>query len=471
MSDMPCSIVWFRNDLRLADNPALIAGLGSGRAVVPLYVLDEETEGVRPPGAASRWWLHHSLNALDASLRALGSRLIVRRGPTERVVAEFVAETDAQAVYWNRVYDQGSRERDARLKQAFVARGMSAESLKANLLFEPWEVKTLGGEPFKVFTPFWRACRGLASPERPLPAPRNLPAPDVWPASDPIASLRLLPGAPDWSGGLGATWAPGEAAAAHRLETFLDGALASYREARELPAVEGTSRLSPHLAFGEISPRQVWRAASARGFSAATDKFLAELGWREFAYSLLFHFGDLAQRNFRPEFDAFPWSDEDDAVEAWRRGRTGYPIVDAGLRQLWATGWMHNRVRMIAASFLTKDLMIDWRVGERWFWDTLVDADPASNAAGWQWVTGSGADAAPYFRVFNPVLQGEKFDPTGDYVRRWVPELASLPSEIIHRPWTASRKLPTEIYPERIVDHAAARGRALDAFRNLKRSA
>jgi deoxyribodipyrimidine photo-lyase len=283
--------------------------------------------------------------------------------------------------------------------------------------------------------------------------------------------LRLLPGAPDWSGGLGATWAPGEAAAAHRLEAFLDGALANYREARELPAVAGTSRLSPHLAFGEISPRQVWRAASARGFSAATDKFLAELGWREFAYSLLFHFGDLAQRNFRPEFDAFPWSDEDDAVEAWRRGRTGYPIVDAGLRQLWATGWMHNRVRMIAASFLTKDLMIDWRLGERWFWDTLVDADPASNAAGWQWVTGSGADAAPYFRVFNPVLQGEKFDPTGDYVRRWVPELASLPSEIIHRPWTASRKLPPEIYPERIVDHAAARGRALDAFRNLKRSA
>ncbi|HSS85908.1 MAG TPA: deoxyribodipyrimidine photo-lyase [Reyranella sp.] len=248
---MPCSIVWFRNDLRLADNPALIAGLGSGRAVVPLYVLDEETEGVRPPGAASRWWLHHSLNALDASLRALGSRLIVRRGPAERVVAEFAAEMDAQAVYWNRVYGQGSRERDARLKQAFVARGVSAESL-------------------------------------------------------------------------------------NRLETFLDGALASYREARQLPSVEGTSRLSPHLAFGEISPRQVWGVAGARGFSAATDKFLAELGWREFAYSLLFHFGDLAQRNFRPEFDAFPWSDEDDTVEAWRRGRTGYPIVDAGWQ--WVTG-------------------------------------------------------------------------------------------------------------------------------------
>ena len=254
--------------------------------------------------------------------------------------------------------------------------------------------------------------------------------------------------------------------------SFLDETLASYREARDLPAVEGTSRLSPHLAFGEISPRQVWRAASTRGLSAATDKFLAELGWREFAYSLLFHFGDLAQRNFRPEFDAFPWSDEDDTVEAWRRGRTGYPIVDAGLRQLWATGWMHNRVRMIAASFLTKDLMIDWRLGERWFWDTLVDADPANNATGWQWVTGSGADAAPYFRVFNPVLQGEKFDPSGDYVRRWVPELAQPagrdhPSAVDGR----SRKLPAEIYPERIVDHAAARGRALDAFRNLKRSA
>lgn len=467
---MAPSIVWFRNDLRLADNPALIAGLGSGQPVVPVYILDEETEGVRPHGAASRWWLHHSLQSLDASLHALGSRLILRRGPAEDVIDDLVTECDAKVVYWNRIYDQGSRERDGRIKQALTSRGVAAESLKANLLFEPWEVRTLAGDPFKVFTPFWRACRALPSPGQPLPAPRRLPAPDTWPASEGLSSWRLQPSAPDWSGGLGASWAPGEAAAIARLASFLDTILLRYREARDLPAIDGTSRLSPHLAFGEISPRQIWRAATAQGHSAATEKFLAELGWREFAYNLLFHFGDLGQRNFRPEFDAFPWAEDDAAIEAWRRGRTGYPIVDAGMRQLWTTGWMHNRVRMIVASFLTKDLLIDWRLGERWFWDTLVDADPANNATGWQWVTGSGADAQPYFRIFNPVLQGEKFDPSGDYVRRWVPELASLPARQIHRPWTADPKLPAEIYPEPIVDHGKARNRALEAFRNLKRA-
>lgn len=468
---MSASIAWFRNDLRLADNPALIASLGSGRAVLPVYVLDEETEGVRAPGAASRWWLHHSLLALDASLRTLGSRLILRRGPAERVIEELAAECGAEAIYWNRVYDQGSRERDARLKQSFTRRGVVAESLKANLLFEPWEVTTQGGEPFKAFAPFWRACRNLASPATALPAPRNLPAPPTWPRSDKVSDWKLLPTAPDWASGMRASWTPGEAAAARRLAGFLDDALQRYRQARDLPAIDGTSRLSPHLAFGEISPRQIWRAATGRGHAAAVEKFLAELGWREFSYNLLFHFGDLAQRNFRPEFDVFPWEEAGDALDAWRRGRTGYPIVDAGMRELWTTGWMHNRVRMIAASFLTKDLLVDWRTGERWFWDTLVDADPANNAAGWQWVAGTGADAAPYLRVFNPVLQGEKFDPNGDYVRRWVPELASLPSDTIHRPWTAAQPLPPEIYPARLVDHAAARERALGAFRVLKRSA
>ena len=467
---MPASVIWFRRDLRLADNPALIAALESGRPVIPVYVLDDETDGIRPPGAASRWWLHRSLQSLDAFLRALGSRLILRRGPAERTILGLAAECDAKAVYWNRVYDQGSRDRDARLKQALVARGVAGESLKANLLFEPWEVKTAAGDAFKVFTPFWRACRALPPPGRPLPAPKQLPTPGTWPASDRLASWRLPPTAPDWSGGLGASWAPGEAGAITRLMTFLDEVMARYRETRDMPAVDGTSRLSPHLAFGEVSPRQIWSAATARGHSAATEKFLAELGWREFAYNLLFHFGDLAQRNFRPEFDAFPWAEDRDAVEAWRRGRTGYPIVDAGMRQLWTTGWMHNRVRMIVASFLTKDLLIDWRVGERWFWDTLVDADPANNGTGWQWVAGSGADAQPYFRIFNPVLQGEKFDPGGDYVRRWVPELAGLPADTIHRPWTAERHMPPDIYPERIVDHAAARDRALSAFRNLKRT-
>ena len=468
---MSASIVWFRNDLRLADNPALIAALGSGRAVVPVYVLDEETEGVRAPGAASRWWLHHSLASLDASLRALGSQLVLRRGPAEVAIAELAAACGATSVYWNRVYDQGARERDARLKQSFTARGVIAESHKANLLFEPWEVATQAGQPFKVFTSFWRACRALRLPTAPLPAPKVLPAPRAWPQSDKLADWRLLPTAPDWAGGMRASWTPGEAAATRRLTDFLDDALQRYRQARDLPAARGTSRLSPHLAFGEISPRQIWRAATGLGHSAAVEKFLAEIGWREFAYNLLFHFGDLAQRNFRPEFDVFPWQEATDALEAWRRGRTGYPIVDAGMRELWTTGWMHNRVRMITASFLTKDLLIDWRTGERWFWDTLVDADPANNATGWQWVAGSGADAAPYFRIFNPVLQGEKFDPSGDYVRRWIPELASLPAETIHQPWTAKQPLPPEIYPARLIDHAAARDRALVAFKTLKRSA
>lgn len=471
MRDMSVSIVWFRNDLRLGDNPALAAGLATGRAVVPVYVLDEETDGVRAPGAASRWWLHHSLLSLDASLRALGSRLILRRGPAEQVIAGLAGECGADAVFWNRTYDKGSRERDARLKAALGERGVRAESLKGNLLYEPWEVRTLGGDPFKVFTPFWRACCNLPSPGQPLPAPKALTTPQRWPASDMLAAWQLLPTSPDWAGGLRASWVPGEAGAFARLSDFLDSALERYGSERDLPAVDATSRLSPHLAFGEISPRRIWNAVTARGRSAATDKFLAELGWREFAYCLLFHHGDLAQRNFRPEFDAFPWANRDDQLEAWRRGRTGYPIVDAGMRELWTTGWMHNRVRMIAASFLTKDLLVDWRVGERWFWDTLVDADPANNAAGWQWVAGSGADAAPFFRVFNPVLQGEKFDPAGDYVRRWVPELASLPAEKIHRPWTADIAPSTEGYPAPIVDHAAARDRALTAFRSLKQSA
>lgn len=469
---MPTSIVWFRNDLRLSDNPALTTGgLATGSAVVPLYILDTETEGVRPPGAASRWWLHHSLEALDASLRDLGSRLILRRGPAEKVVADLALECGADAIYWNRVYDHGVRARDERLNKSCIAQGMIADSFKANLLHEPWEVKTASGEPYKVFTAFWRACNRLPAAEKPLPPPTELPRPAHWPASDQLASWGLLPHTPDWAGGLRATWVPGEASAASRLASFLDDGLTHYRQARDRPDIEGTSRLSPHLAFGEISPRQIRRAVTAGEMSPMAEKFLAEIGWREFAYNLLFNNADLTERNFRPEFDRFPWADPhgNRALEAWQRGRTGYPIVDAGMRELWTTGWMHNRVRMIVASFLTKDLLIDWRTGERWFWDTLVDADSANNATGWQWVAGSGADAAPYFRIFNPVLQGEKFDPRGDYVRRWIPELEGLPDDRIHRPWTAEEPPSPEIYPARIVDHAQARDRALEAFRNLRR--
>ncbi len=466
---MSVSIVWFRSDLRLSDNPALIKGLEAGRAVVPVFVLDEETSGVRRLGGASRWWLHHSLQVLDAALRRLGSRLVLRRGPAEKVLVELSAECGAEAVFWNRLYDQTSRERDTRLKKSLSDRGLAVESCKANLLCEPWEVATQSGDAFKVFTPFWRACRAMAPPAAALPRPKSLRTPMSWPVGESLASWRLLPTAPDWAGGLRDEWTPGEDGAQLRLTRFLDEALVDYRAARDRPAVEGTSRLSPHLAFGEISPRQIWHAAMTKGASAATEKFLSEVGWREFAYHLIFHNGDLAQQNFRREFDAFPWADPGTALGVWQRGRTGYPIVDAGMRELWTTGWMHNRVRMISASFLTKDLLIDWRRGERWFWDTLVDADLANNATGWQWVAGCGADAAPYFRVFNPVLQGEKFDPEGDYVRRWVPELAHLSNDAIHRPWTAG--VPADVYPSRIVEHGAARDRALAAFQTIKKSA
>ena len=471
MPGMSVSIVWLRNDLRVSDNPALVEALRTGQPVLPVFSLDDETVGRRPLGSASRWWLHYSLHSLDESLRKLGSRLTLRRGPAGRVLSDLVTECAATSVFWNRAYDEGSRHRDAHLKKSLAERGLRAESFKASLLFEPWEVKNQSGDPFKVFTPFWRACRALPPPDEPLPAPKSLPVPKTWPATDLLADWRLLPTTPDWAGGLRATWTPGEAGALARLSRFLDIALDAYRDARDLPAVEGTSRLSPHLAFGEISPRQVWRAATNRGASAAVDKFLSEMGWREFAYSLLFHNGNLAERNFRPEFDTFPWADPGETVVAWQKGLTGYPIVDAGMRELWATGWMHNRVRMIAASFLTKDLLIDWRAGERWFWDTLVDADPANNATGWQWVAGCGADAAPYFRVFNPVLQGAKFDPKGEYVRRWVPELADLPDAVVHSPWTAAKPLPASVYPGRVVEHGAARDRALAAFQTVKKSA
>jgi deoxyribodipyrimidine photo-lyase len=469
MPHMSVSIVWFRNDLRLSDNPALIKALESGHAVVPVFVLDGETDGVRPPGAASRWWLHYSLHSLDSSLRRLGSRLILRRGPAAKVLGELATETGAASVFWNRAYDRGCRERDTQLKKALSDRGVTVESFNANLLFEPWEITTQGGGAFKVFTPFWRTCRAAPPPAATLPAPKSLTAPKSWPASESLVSWRLLPTSPDWAGGMCAAWTPGEDGAQQRLTSFLDDAIEDYRDARDLPAVQGTSRLSPHLAFGEISPRQIWQAAMTQGASAATEKFLSEVGWREFAYHLLFHNGNLAERNFRPEFDAFPWADPEEALAAWQGGRTGYPIVDAGMRELWATGWMHNRVRMIAASFLTKDLLIDWRHGERWFWDTLVDADLANNATGWQWVAGCGADAAPYFRVFNPVLQGEKFDPDGDYVRHWIPELAHLPNDTIHRPWAAA--VPADVYPGQIVEHGAARNRALGAFQSIKKSA
>jgi deoxyribodipyrimidine photo-lyase len=470
-------IVWFRRDLRLTDNPALNAAAASGRPVIPLFVLDQ-TPGVRPPGAASLWWLDKSLRALAAEIEARGSRLILRRGDAARIVTQLVEKTDATAVYWNRLYDATSVARDTALKAELKAGGVEAASFNGSLLIEPWEVKNKTGEPFRVFTPFWRQARQQIGEVALRPAPGRLASPTTWPESERLDDWRLHPTTPDWSTGFGG-WSPGEAGAHARLKGFIETALASYAADRDRPDRAGTSRLSPHLHFGEIGPRQVMHAALAAAHhnpakANGAEKFLSELGWREFSYSLLFHNPEIGVRNLKPAFDSFPWRRDEAALAAWRRGMTGYPLVDAGMRELWATGYMHNRVRMVVASFLIKHLLIDWREGEAWFWDTLVDADPANNAASWQWVAGSGADAQPFFRIFNPMEQGRRFDPDGAYVRRWVPELGKMPSDHIHEPWAA----PDEVlhragvtlgktYARPIVDHRAARERALAAFKAL----
>ena len=441
----PAVIVWFRQDLRLADNHALAQAALTGAPIVALYILDE-TPGMRAIGGAGRWWLHQSLAALAASLRAAGSRLVLRRGAALQVLAEVVEETGAAEVYWNRVHDPAGIARDTQIKAELAA---TCHSFAGGLLNEPWEVRTAAGGPYQVFTPYWRAAAGRTALSAGLPAPARLPALERGPRSDALCAWTLQPRSPDWAAGF-SEWQPGESGATAKLHAFLDGAASDYADGRDIPSSEGTSRLSPHLHFGEIGPGQVWRAvqdaAAARIIGQRqAEVFLKELGWREFNHQLLFHRPDIERGNFNAAFDAFPWRLDPPGLAAWRAGSTGYPIVDAGMRQLWATGWMHGRVRMIVASFLTKHLLIDWRPGEAWFWDTLVDADVANNVCNWQWTAGCGADAAPFFRIFNPTLQGQRFDPDGDYVRRWLPELERLPAKFIHQPWAA----PTETFPER----------------------
>lgn len=444
------SIVWLRDDLRVADNPALSAAVERGGAVVVVYLLDELSRGVRPLGGASRWWLHQSLARLAEELAVLGGALTLRRGAAVESILALVAETGAGAVYWNRRYG-AAREQDAALKSRLGDDGIAATSFPASLLFEPWTITTGAGGPYGVFTPFWRACLARPEPREPLPAPTRLEG--LAPGGDDLSSWNLEPTHPDWAEGLRETWTPGAAGGHERLERFAESVLGDYHR-RDEPGVEATSMLSPHLRFGEVSPFEVWhRLRHGLDAGAARNRatFLSELGWREFSYHILFHRPDLAARNYRADFDAFPWSNPGESVlDRWRHGRTGVPIVDAGMHQLWHSGWMHNRVRMITASFLTKNLQVDWRIGEAWFWDTLVDADEASNAASWQWVAGSGADAAPYFRVFNPELQAQKFDPHGDYVHRWAPEAG------------------TDDYPAPMVDLRESRQQALDAYEAVK---
>jgi len=466
------ALVWLRLDLRLAGNEALEYALAGHPSVIPVFVWAPEEEAPWVPGGASRWWLHQSLNALQSSLAARGSRLIVRHGPSAQALRKLAAETGASAVYWNRRYEPAVIARDEKVKHSLADAGIAAESFPGNLIFEPWTIRTSQGEPFRIFTAFWRACQRMPAPPPPSPAPRHIPPPASWPASLAMADLGLEPKI-DWAAGLRETWQPGEAGAADRFQSFRAGAAAVYATGRELPASPGTSRLSPHLHFGEISARQMWHELRAEG--SAADVFLRQIAWREFAHHLLFHFPETPNQALRHEFRRFPWRLDARLLEAWTHGRTGYPLVDAGMRELWHTGWMHNRVRMVVASFLVKHLMIAWQEGAAWFWDTLVDADLANNTLGWQWSAGCGADAAPYFRIFNPTLQGETFDPNGAYVRRWVPELANLPAQWIHQPWKAPRPLlaaarvePGKTYPLPVVEHQAARIRALAGFARLR---
>jgi deoxyribodipyrimidine photo-lyase len=470
-------IVWFRSDLRLRDNGALTAAAEAGHPVICLFVLDDSGASGRALGGARRWWLHHSLAALQKSLDDLGIPLVLRRGDPRAVLDNMIEQTEARSVLWNRRYDPAAIALDSEIKASLGERGLMVASYAGALMHEPTRLKTGSGGFYKVYSPFWRAFVAEGEPDEPLPAPQSLTAFDATLESDTLEDWALVPTKPDWSGGLAETWTPGEAGAQKRLDAFCEDALANYASQRDMPGVDGTSCLSPHLAFGEITPADIWHAAANTDDvpKKQLEKFHKELVWREFSYHLLVNFPDLGDENFNDDFDAFPWAGKDAQLRAWQRGRTGYPIVDAGMRQLWQTGWMHNRVRMVVASFLIKHLMTDWRSGEDWFWDTLVDADPASNTASWQWVAGSGADAAPYFRVFNPILQGEKFDPDGDYVRTHVPELADLPTKYIHKPWEAPAKVLEKsnvslgsTYPAPIVDHQEARNRALDAYQTMK---
>jgi deoxyribodipyrimidine photo-lyase len=465
-------LVWLRRELRLADNAALAAAIASGRPVVVAFVLDEASGGAWAAGGASRWWLHHSLAALAADLRARGAGLVLRRGRFADVIPALAAEIGAAEVHAGMPTEPWSRAAYRAVKAALP---VPLKVHLTTLAFHPEAIRTQAGTSYGVYTPFARACLARGLPAPPLAAPAAIPSIPV--ASDDLAGWGLLPTRPDWAGGLRDAWTPGEAGAAARLAGFVADALDRYAAERDRPGVEGTSMLSPHFAFGEVSVAQVWHAAEATD-AAGRAKFVNEVLWREFAAHLLWHHPTLPDAPLRPEFARMTWRADAAALAAWQRGMTGVPIVDAGMRQLWHTGWMHNRVRMIVASFLVKHLLLPWQQGEAWFWDTLVDADLAQNAASWQWVAGSGADAAPYFRVFNPVLQGEKFDPDGAYVRRWVPELAAVPDRCLHAPWDAPAlvleaagvRLGTT-YPAPIVGLAEGRERALAAFAALKDAA
>jgi deoxyribodipyrimidine photo-lyase len=459
-------ILWFRRDLRLADQPALAAAVASGAPVIPVYILDDDTPKHRKMGAASRWWLHHSLTALDADLRALGSWLILRSGKSDEILSALAAKTGASAIHCIRHYEPWWRNAEKALANG-LKEGCTFACHDGNYLLPAGSVTTGSGGQYKIYTPFMRALWQHMPPPVPLAPPMTVTAPANWPETESLSDWKLLPTNPDWSGGMKSMWSPGEAGAQARLDDFEDKAQ-FYDEKRNLPSIEGSSFLSPHLHFGEISPATCWHATMHAGGSV--DVFLKELVWRDYAQNVIVQFPEYGAKNARDAFDKLPWSDLSDSAvqadfEAWKRGRTGYPIVDAGMRQLWATGWMHNRVRMITASFLIKHLLIDWREGEKWFWDTLVDADYGSNSVNWQWTAGSGVDSNMFVRIMAPLSQSEKFD-AGRYIREWVPELAELKEPYIHDPDEYGAR--PKSYPRKIIGHKAARERALKAHEAVK---
>ena len=471
-------IHWFRKDLRLTDNPALSSAAESGHPVLAVYILEDGDSDPWAPGGASRWWLHHSLKALDQSLKTRGNKLILRRGQPQEVLRELVTETGAMAVYCTSLTEPHAIKVDSELRNILNELGTGFRALDGNLIFPPESIKTKNGEPYKVFTPFYKACLKEFPPPAPLPAPKKLPCIKEPIRSDSLKQWKLLPEKPDWSAGWLDMWMPGEQGALSRLDLFLERSAVAYEMQRDRPDIFGTSRLSPHLHFGEISPRTCWHHSLARIKPELQDDlkpFFRQILWREFSHHLLYYWPDFPEEPFRLEFRRFPWARDKEALRRWQLGLTGYPIVDAGMRELWATGWMHNRVRMITASFLVKYLLIPWQEGAKWFWDALVDADLANNSVSWQWVAGCGVDASPFFRIFNPVLQGRKFDPAGRYVRLWVPEIANLPNKYIQQPWITPKHLLEDSgvflghnYPDPMVDHLAARHRALNMFRKLK---
>ena len=480
MMDNTVAILWLRRDLRISDNPAMSEAFNANQSVIPVYIHDDGAKNA-PIGAAA-WWLHGSLSALSKTLSALGQPLILRRGDERETLHNLIEEIGASAVYWNRRYDPNSIEIDRILKSELSERGLDVRTYNATLTREPWEVKTGSDSHYRVFTPFWRTVRkiGPARTEQPPLTKKNIRLPLTNIATDALNDWTLLPTKPNWASEFPKHWTPGEAGAHDRLMEFLDNGINLYKDKRDHPDIDATSRLSAHLAFGEISPITIWnRTEAARAHGKISDddadKFLAEVGWRDFSYNLLYHYPDLPQTPLKSEFKNYPWQDDPQKIALWQRGQTGYPIVDAGMRQLWRTGWMHNRIRMVAASFLVKDICANWTHGREWFHETLVDHDAASNAASWQWVAGCGADAAPFFRIFNPVTQSEKFDKDGAYIRRFVPELADMPAKYIHAPWRAPDDVLAaagvelgKTYPEPMLNHKNARDFALDAYKKIR---